>query len=137
MLKISKSLCDRLAAILGGTGMSDGKSCSIMVERKLGAKILGRNYETEHEIVIQSLKNGKTLNTGEITLLQSEVQRFVNAARRRKLKITAIHNHWLFEKPRLIYLHLETVENPIVFARKLRSALDVLKKQLSVIALPE
>ncbi|MFB5267334.1 DUF1259 domain-containing protein [Paenibacillus enshidis] len=99
-----------------------------MVERTLGAKILGRNYETEHEIVIQSLKNGKTLNTGEITLLQSEVQRFVNAARRRKLKITAIHNHWLFEKPRLIYLHLETVENPIVFARKLRSALDVLKK---------
>lgn len=49
-MKISKELCDRLAKILGGTGMSDGKSCSIMVERKLNAKILGRDYETEHEI---------------------------------------------------------------------------------------
>lgn len=127
-MKISEALCKRLASILGGKGMSDGKSCSIMIERKLNAKILGRNYETEHEITIQSLKNGKTLNTGEITLLQSEVQRFNDAVRKRNLKVTAIHNHWLFDKPRLLYLHLESVENPIVFARKLRSALDVLKK---------
>lgn len=127
-MNISKSLCDRLAAILGGKGMSDGKSCSIMIERKLNAKILGRNYETEHEITIQSLKNGTTLNTAEITLLQSEVQRFTSAARKQGFKVTAIHNHWLFEKPRLMYLHLETVENPVTFARKLRAALHVLKK---------
>ncbi|MBJ9988707.1 DUF1259 domain-containing protein [Paenibacillus favisporus] len=127
-MNISKSLCDRLAAILGGKGTSDGKSCSIMIERKLNAKILGRNYETEHEITIQSLKNGTTLNTGEITLLQSEVQRFTSAARKQGFKVTAIHNHWLFEKPRLMYLHLETVENPVTFARKLRAALNVLKK---------
>ncbi|MNJ68327.1 hypothetical protein D3C77_645650 [compost metagenome] len=99
-----------------------------MIERKLNAKILGRSYETEHEVTIQSLQNGTTLNTGEITLLQSEVQRFNNAVRKRNIKVTAIHNHWLFEKPRLIYLHIESVENPIVFARKLRAALNVLKK---------
>ncbi|WCF07506.1 DUF1259 domain-containing protein [Paenibacillus thiaminolyticus] len=127
-MKISESLCNRLAKILGGKGMSDGKSCTIMVERKLNARILGRRYETEHEITIQSLKNGTTLNTGEITLLQSEVQRFINAARKRGFKITAIHNHWLFDKPRLMYLHLETIENPVTFARKLRAALNVLKK---------
>ncbi|MCM2999117.1 DUF1259 domain-containing protein [Paenibacillus cellulositrophicus] len=127
-MNISKSLCDRLAAIIGGKGTSDGKSCSIMIERKLNAKILGRNYETEHEITIQSLKNGTTLNTAEITLLQSEVQRFTSAARKQGFKVTAIHNHWLFEKPRLMYLHLETVENPVTFARKLRAALNVLKK---------
>ncbi|PQP90493.1 DUF1259 domain-containing protein [Paenibacillus sp. AR247] len=127
-MNISKSLCDRLVAILGGKGTSDGKSCSIMIERKLNAKILGRNYETEHEITIQSLKNGTTLNTAEITLLQSEVQRFTSAARKQGFKVTAIHNHWLFEKPRLMYLHLETVENPVTFARKLRAALNVLKK---------
>ena len=60
-MKISGSLCNRLAKILGGKGMSDGKSCTIMVERKLNARILGRRYETEHEITIQSLKNGTTL----------------------------------------------------------------------------
>ncbi|EPY09980.1 protein of unknown function [Paenibacillus sp. cl6col] len=127
-MKISESLCKRLAKILGGKGMSDGKSCSIMVERKLNARILGRNYETEHEITIQSPRNGTTLNTAEITLLQSEVQRFINAARKQGFKITAIHNHWLFDKPRLMYLHIETIENPVTFARKLRAALNVLKK---------
>ncbi|MUG47572.1 DUF1259 domain-containing protein [Paenibacillus woosongensis] len=127
-MKISEALCKRLANIPGGTGMSNGKSCSIMIERKLNAKILGRRYETEYEVTIQSLQNGTTLNTGEITLLQSEVQRFINAVRKRNIKVTAIHNHWLFEKPRLIYLHIESVENPIVFARKLRAALNVLKK---------
>ncbi|WP_306431050.1 DUF1259 domain-containing protein [Paenibacillus sp. XY044] len=43
-------------------------------------------------------------------------------------RLAAIHNHWLFEKPRLMYLHLETVGNPVTFARKLRTALNVLKK---------
>lgn len=97
-MKISEALCKRLANILGGTGTSNGRSCSIMIERKLNAKILGRSYETEHEVTIQSLQNGTTLNTGEITLLQSEVQRFNNAVRKRNIKVTAIHNHWLFEK---------------------------------------
>ncbi|EGK07331.1 protein of hypothetical function LppY and LpqO [Desmospora sp. 8437] len=127
-VKISEALCKRLARILGGTGMSNGKACNIMVERKLHAKILGKNYETDHEIVIQSLdRKGRTLNTGEITLLQSEVQRFIDAARRQGFLVTAIHNHWLFEKPRLMYLHLESVENPVRFAIKLRKALNILK----------
>lgn len=43
------------------------------------------------------------------------------------LRITAIHNHWLFDKPRLLYLHIETVEPPIQFVNKLRLALIVLK----------
>ncbi|MGG3312142.1 DUF1259 domain-containing protein [Paenibacillus lautus] len=81
-MKISKALCNRLASILGGTGMSNGKSCSSMIDRKLNARILGKKYETEHEVTIQSLHNGTTLNTGEITLLQSEVQRFTEAVRK-------------------------------------------------------
>lgn len=126
-MKIPKSLCNRLAKILGGTGMSND-TCSIMVKRNLNARILGKKYDTEHEIVIQSLDSrGNTLNTAEITLLQRDVQKFINAARRQGLRITALHNHWLFDNPRLMYLHIETVEPPIRFAKKLRRALNVLK----------
>ncbi|GED73111.1 hypothetical protein BRE01_68130 [Brevibacillus reuszeri] len=126
-MKIPKSLCARLAKILGGTGMSND-TCSIMVKRNLNARILGKKYDTEQEIVIQSLdRRGNTLNTAEITLLQREVQKFINAARRQGLRITALHNHWLFDNPRLMYLHIETVEPPIQFAKKLRRALNVLK----------
>ena len=126
-MKIPKSLYDRLAKILGGTGMSND-TCSIMVKRNLNARILGKKYDTEHEIVIQSLgRNGKTLNTAEITLRQSEVNKYINAARRQGLRVTALHNHWLFDTPRLMYVHIETVEPPLQFAKKLRRALNVLK----------
>ncbi|MGO0062990.1 DUF1259 domain-containing protein [Brevibacillus fluminis] len=126
-MKIPKDLCKKLAGILGGTGMSDD-SCTVMVKRNLNAKILGKKYDTEHEIVFQSLGcDGKSLNTAEITVLQKEVQRFVDAARKQKLKVTAIHNHWLFDDPRLMYIHLESVSEPVKFAKKLRKALDVLK----------
>ncbi|WNC12992.1 DUF1259 domain-containing protein [Brevibacillus brevis] len=127
-MKIPKRLCDRLARILGGTGMSND-TCSIMVKRQLNATILGKKYDTEHEITIQSLDSrGNTLNTAEITLLQREVERFITAARKQGLRVTALHNHWLFDRPRLMYLHIETVEPPIQFAKKLRRALRVLKK---------
>ncbi|BFH62624.1 MULTISPECIES: DUF1259 domain-containing protein [Paenibacillus] len=126
-MAITESLCRRLAQILGGKGQHENNECSIMVKRNLNAKILGKKYDTEHEIVIQSLKNGKSLNTGEITLLQREVQQFIRQAARLGLKVTAVHNHWLFDTPRLMYVHVESVENPIVFARKLASIIKRLK----------
>ncbi|QRG66403.1 DUF1259 domain-containing protein [Brevibacillus choshinensis] len=126
-MKIPKSLCDRLAKILGGTGMSND-TCSIMVKRNLNATIKGKMYDTEHEITIQSLdKEGNALNTGEFTLLQKEVQKFIDALRKEGLKVTALHNHWLFDSPRLMYMHIESVEPPVQFAKKLRRALKVLK----------
>lgn len=126
-MPITAALCRRLAQILGGKEQHEDDECSITVKRNLNAKILGKKYDTEHEIVIQSLKNGRTLNTGEITLLQREVQFFVKQAVKQGLKVTAVHNHWLFDKPRLMYVHVETVENPIVFANKLASILKKLK----------
>lgn len=126
-MPITAALCRRLAQILGGKEQHEDDECSITVKRNLNAKILGRKYDTEHEIVIQSLKNGRTLNTGEITLLQREVQFFVKQAIKQRLKVTAVHNHWLFDKPRLMYVHVESVENPIVFANKLASILQKLK----------
>ncbi|MDN4070247.1 DUF1259 domain-containing protein [Paenibacillus vini] len=126
-MAVTESLCRRLAKILGGKGQHEKDECSITVKRNLGAKILGKKYDTEHEIVIQSLKNGKSLNTGEITLLQREVQQFIRKATKLGLKVTAVHNHWLFDSPRLMYVHVESVENPIVFAKKLASIIKELK----------
>lgn len=126
-MKIPKSLCDRIAKILGGTSMSND-TCSITIQRNLNATILGKPYDTEHEITIESLdKEGNTLNTGEFTLLQNEVQKFIDAVRKEGFIVSALHNHWLFDKPRLMYLHIESVEPPIEFAKKLRRALNVLK----------
>jgi hypothetical protein len=79
------------------------------------------------ELISKNRKNGVTLNTGEITVLQHEVQRTIDALRKQGFIISALHNHWLFERPRLLYIHIESIQNGIVFARKLSTVLQKLK----------
>ena len=40
--------------------------------------------------------------------------------------VTATHNHWLFDQPRLMYMHFESIDQPLDFARKVRDAMRVL-----------
>ena len=54
---------------------------------------------------------------GETVILQREVNRFISALRNRGIIVTALHNHWLFDKPRLMYMHWEQVSDPVEFAR--------------------
>jgi hypothetical protein len=70
---------------------------------------------------------GKWLNTGEFTLLQREVQPFIRRSVKSGLKVTAVHNHWLFDKPRLMYVHVKSVENPNRFANKVASIFKCVK----------
>lgn len=46
--------------------------------------------------------------------------------RKNGIKVTAVHNHWLFENPRLMYVHWESVDDPIAFARKVKRSIAFL-----------
>lgn len=46
--------------------------------------------------------------------------------RKRGIKVTALHNHWLNENPRLMYMHWEAVMNPVVFARRTKASIAFL-----------
>ncbi|MFO7246182.1 MAG: DUF1259 domain-containing protein [Thermaerobacter sp.] len=65
----------------------------------------------------------RTLNLGEAVLRQREVNRVMRVLRRKGILVTALHNHWLFEKPRLMYMHWEAVMRPVRFLRASRRAL--------------
>lgn len=57
------------------------------------------------------------LNLGESVVLQKEINPLMTALRRRGIIVTAVHNHWLFEEARLMYMHWENVGmDPIEFA---------------------
>lgn len=59
------------------------------------------------------------LNLGETVLLQSEVNPMLDALRKRRIIVTAFHNHWLFEEPRLMYMHWQNGGmDPFEFAKK-------------------
>jgi hypothetical protein len=55
--------------------------------------------------------------------LQKEVENFVASILKQGIIVSSIHNEWLFDKPNLVYVNIEAVDDPLVFARKVRKAL--------------
>ncbi|TQR10930.1 DUF1259 domain-containing protein [Psychrobacillus soli] len=67
------------------------------------------------------------LNLGEVAVLQEELPSFVSALVRNILIVSAIHNHWIFTNPTILYVHFQSVEPPLTFARKFADSFSVLR----------
>lgn len=127
-----KDLCREFARILGGTGSMTNGVCLVQKFRDIPFTILGRR--TNSPLVNPQFfsfedldSQGNALNLGETVLLQEEVNPLLTELRKREITVTALHNHWLFEKPRAMYMHFESIEPPLEFARKIRKAFKILK----------
>jgi hypothetical protein len=104
------STCQRLAEIIGGEVIQSTPACVIMRLRDdIRATILGRRTISPLALPFMLSFENNGLNLGETVLLQREVNPMLDALRRRGLIVTAFHNHWLFEEPRLMYMHWENV----------------------------
>lgn len=116
---INLSNCQRLADIIGGEVIQSTPACVIMRLRDIRATILGRRTLSPVALPFMLSFENNGLNLGETVLLQREVNPMLDALRRRGLIVTAFHNHWLFEEPRLMYMHWENVGmDPFEFARE-------------------
>lgn len=128
-----RDLCNEFAKILGGEGMVTPEGvCLVQKFRNIRFTILRR--VTRSPLVNPQFfsfedvdSSGNALNLGETVLLQEEVNPLLTELRKRNIKVTAVHNHWLFERPRAMYMHFESVEPPLDFARKVAEAFKVLK----------
>jgi hypothetical protein len=125
-------LCRKFARILDGEGSIVNGVCLVQRFRDIPFTILGR--ETNSPLVNPQFfsfegldRKGNALNLGETVLLQEEVNPLLTELRKRNIKVTAIHNHWLFDEPRAMYMHFESIEPPLEFARKVREAFRVLE----------
>lgn len=126
-------LCQQFSYILGGEPSIKYGVCSVQKDRShINAKIMGR--PTHSGLVLHSMwsfegidQQGKSLNLGETSLLQEEVYPFIWHLQRNGIVLTALHNHWLFDNPRLLYAHYTSIEEPLSFARKVAEAYKVLK----------
>lgn len=65
----------------------------------------------------------RALCLGETAVHQNQVNRLISNLRKNGIKVTAVHNHWLFEEPRLLYVHWESIDNPIAFAKKVKRSI--------------
>lgn len=126
-------LCAEFARILGGEGSIVNGVCLVQRFRNIPFSILGRRTRSPlvnpQFFTFENLYNkGNALNLGETVLLQEEINPLLTELKKRNIIVTAVHNHWLFEQPRAMYMHFESIEPPLQFARKVREAFRVLKR---------
>jgi hypothetical protein len=131
----AEELCEEFHDILGGMSTFENGVCMVMNSRtNIMARILGRRTRSflalPQMFVFESLSSdGRALCSGETVILQEELNPFISILREHNIIVTAFHNHWLFETPRLMYIHFEKIDRPLDFARDVRDALSVLTER--------
>lgn len=65
---------------------------------------------------------------GDLVLLQEEVNPAMSALLDNDLEVTALHNHFFYEKPRIFYMHVHGHGKAIDLARRVKPALDLIGK---------
>lgn len=118
---LNTSTCQQLANIIGGEVITSTPVCVVQRLRNIRATILGRTTRSPlalpFALSFENNRGGRTLNLGETVILQREINPFLTELRKRGIIVTALHNHWLFDEPRLMYIHWENVGDPFQFAR--------------------
>lgn len=61
---------------------------------------------------------------GDVVQLKDEVNPAISAALEAGLDVTALHNHFFYESPRMIYMHIWGKGPSATLAKGLKSALD-------------
>jgi hypothetical protein len=72
---------------------------------------------------------GMHVVTGDLVLTQAEVNPVISALLDNGLEVTALHNHFFWDEPRIFYLHVHGHGTPADLARKLKPALDLIGKR--------
>ena len=118
-------ICQKFARIIGGQeGFAGGKCVTTINRNEIKAKILWKRFGVTSSFSFESRDNtGRALCLGRVALLQSEVENFVALILKQGIIVSSIHNEWLFDNPNLIYVNIEAVDDPLVFAKKVRKAL--------------
>jgi len=71
---------------------------------------------------------GMDVMMGDLVLTEEEVNPVMSAVLDAGLDVTAVHNHFFFETPRIFYMHVHGHGTPADLANKIKPALDLIGK---------
>jgi hypothetical protein len=66
---------------------------------------------------------------GDLVLAESEVNPVMSAVLDAGLDVTALHNHFFFETPRIFYMHVHGIGTAAELAAKIKPAIDLIGKR--------
>jgi hypothetical protein len=123
----------QIEEILGGMGMISGPVLTVDVEREETFRELGVELkpamQVESMFNFQSLGNGQAAMVAELVVLPEEADAAGRTLRSYGIYVTALHNHELFIKPTIYYLHAFGTADPLALAKAARAALNHTKSK--------
>lgn len=69
---------------------------------------------------------GRNVMMGDLVLLQDEVNPVMSALLDNGLEVTALHNHFFWDEPKIYYMHVHGMGTPDELAHKVKPALDLI-----------
>lgn len=124
-----ENLCQQFAAILNGKSKFENGVCSVSMHRIFNITIQEKPSAslTPVDVLFESLdSSGNALNLAEIAILQHEIPGFIWSLSQQGIIVSALHNHWIFTQPTILYIHLQSVEPPLTFAKKIANSFSYL-----------
>jgi hypothetical protein len=117
----------KVEAILGTNGKHNGMLLQYGFAR--AEKLTEHGMEMPSYIGMATAINfqmdgNKAAITGDFVLLATEVNPVLKALTENGIAVTAIHNHMLYDNPRLFMMHYWAVDDPEKLAKGLKAALD-------------
>lgn len=114
-------------AVLGTKGKKSGSILSYSFPRN--EKLMESGMEMPAPMGMATginlqMDGSRAGTTGDFVLLADEVNKVVKALVSHGINVTAIHNHMLYDEPRLFMLHFWGVGEPGKLAEGLKAALD-------------
>lgn len=74
-------------------------------------------------VAFKKTSGGQTIFMSDTVLRQEEVNRVISAAQANGIEVTAIHNHFFYEEPRIFYMHLHGHGETAALARAYAEAI--------------
>src|SRR5213078_395187 len=74
---------------------------------------------------------GAHVMMGDLVLLEDEVNPVMSALLDNGLDVTALHNHFFWDEPRMYYMHVHGHGSPADLARRVKPAIDLIGKKPS------
>ncbi|MGK5638120.1 DUF1259 domain-containing protein [Streptomyces sp. URMC 126] len=112
---------------LGARGRAQGRVYKVTFARNETVadhgRVLPRMTGATSALIFQPVGGGKALLNGDIVVIAKEAPAVMKALRRGGVDIVSFHSHMLTDEPRLFFLHVWAVGDPVRMATKLRGVI--------------
>ena len=87
-------------------------------------------------IALTKAGGGQDVMMGDLVLTEDEVNPVMSAVLDNGLDVTALHNHFFWEQPRMFYMHVHGMGTAADLARRIKPAIDVIDRAVERAAPP-